>query len=524
MRRIATILLGMMCCWVAQAQQHNQQLEKLNYTYNYLQNNYIEDIDFEPLVTEAIKATLKELDPHTSYLTQQEMKQMLNSINGEFSGIGANVAIHNDTLIITRILPASPSEAAGLKKNDRILSVSDTTLVGLERKRAVEHLRGPRGSIASLVVLRGGKELHIDVTRDDIPTKSVDVAYMLNDSVAYVRVDSFLSRTTTEEFKEAIKPLGDMQAMIIDLRGNSGGLLASAIKLSELFLERGDAIVSTEGRKGITRYQSSQSGKYRDIPLAILVDESTASASEVFAGALQDQDRAVIIGRRTFGKGLIQKLVKFKDETGARITIARYKTPSGRIIQRPYRLGEAEEYNANKERYNHPDSMLRDTLPRYTTLRSKRTVYGGGGITPDIYIAKDSLTAKPFTRAMVKERIAQKVIIEFFDRTSIDEFVTLYPTLSDYVASFTLDDHSRELMKSLVAKRDETLLDDSEGIAESIRVIEAQIAEEVYGEGSYYYIYGRERDNTLKRAINIVSSPSLLTDILGGKEIAEKEI
>ena len=514
----------MMCCWVAQAQQHNQQLEKLNYTYNYLQNNYIEEIDLEPLVTEAIKATLKQLDPHTSYLTRQEMSQMLNSINGEFSGIGANVAIHNDTLIITRILPTSPSEAAGLRKNDRILSVGNTTLVGLERKCAVEHLRGPKGSVASLVILRGGQEQHVDVIRNDIPTKSVDVAYMLNDSVAYIRVDSFLSRTTTEEFKEAVKPLGDMQAMIIDLRGNSGGLLTSAIKLSELFLERGDAIVSTEGRKGTTRYQSSRSGEYRDIPLAILVDESTASASEVFAGALQDQDRAIIIGRRTFGKGLIQKLVKFKDDTGARITIARYKTPSGRIIQRPYRLGETDEYNANRERYNHPDSMLLDSLPRYSTLHSNRTVYGGGGITPDIYIAKDSLAAKPFTRAMVKGHIVQKVIIELFDRIAIDEFIARYPTLSDYTAAFTLDNSSRELMKSLVATKDETLLDDSEGIAESIRVIEAQIAEEVYGVGSYYYIYGRERDNTLKRAIDIISSPSSVADILDSAEIAEKKI
>ena len=518
MRRTALILLGMMCCWVIQAQQHDQQLEKLNYTYNYLKNNYIEDIDLAPLVEEAIKATLSELDPHSSYLTREDMQQMLTSIDGEFSGIGSNVAIHNDTLIITRVLSASPSEAAGLRKNDRILSVNDSTLIGLDRKSAVNLLRGPKGSTATLRLKRQGELINIDVQRGDIPTRSVEVAYMLNDSVAYVRVDSFLSRSTADEFVEAVAPLKDMKAIIVDLRGNSGGLLTAAVRLSELFLKRGDPIVSTEGRKGTSSYQSSKNGRYSDIPMVVLIDEHTASASEIFAGAVQDLDRAVVVGRRSFGKGLIQKLVKFKDDTGAKITIARYKTPSGRIIQRPYRMGATEEYNANKERYTLPDTAALNTLPRFTTVRSQRTVYGGGGITPDVYVAADSLPMNPFTRTLVRGKIAQSVIVELFDRIPIDRFTECYPTLDDYIARFNLDDRSKELMLSLAQSHDSMVLNDDKGIDESIKIIEAQIAEEVYGEGSYYYIYGRTRDRILKQALDIVSSPATLTSILNPRK------
>ena len=341
MRSLLITLCCMVCCWVGFAQQHNQQqLEKLNQAFHYTNNNYVDNIDLEPLVAEAIDAALKELDPHSSYMTRDEFMAMSQGIQGEFSGIGINFITLRDTIIVTRTLEDSPSERAGLKKNDRILSVNNTPLVGIKRSEAVEALRGKKGSTATLSILRNGEIITKDVIRDDIPTNAIDIAFMLEGDIAYIHVDSFLSKSTTEEFCNAISRLNTKpNGIIIDLRGNVGGLLPSAIQFAELFLTRGDLIVTVEGRKNTTTYQASKSGKYADMPIAVLIDEETASASEIVAGTLQDHDRATIIGRRSFGKGLVQRLIKFKDESGMKITIARYKTPSGRVIQRPYTNG-----------------------------------------------------------------------------------------------------------------------------------------------------------------------------------------
>ena len=302
MRRLIAILCCMLCCWVGFAQQHNQQqLEKLNQAFQYINNNYVDDLDLEPLVAEAIDSALKELDPHSSYLSQEEFATMYEGIKGEFSGIGINFITLRDTVIVTRILEDSPSQRAGLKKNDRILSVNDTSLVGIKRSKATELLRGAKGSIATLSILRNGEIITADVKRDDIQNSAIGAAFMLSNNTAYVHVKSFLSKKTTEEFCNAVKNLSAKpNAIIVDLRGNVGGLLPSSIQFSELFLMLGDVIVAVESRKSTTSYQASKNGEYADIPVVVLIDEQTASASEIVAGALQDHDRATIIGRRSF--------------------------------------------------------------------------------------------------------------------------------------------------------------------------------------------------------------------------------
>lgn len=508
MRRLLVTLLCMVCCWVGYAQQHNQlQLEKLNQALQYINNNYVDEIDLEPLVAEAIDAVLKELDPHSSYMTREEFKEMHEGIKGEFSGIGSNIITLRDTVIVTRTVEGSPSERAGLKKNDRILSVNDTSLVGVKHAEAVELLRGVKGSIATLSVMRNGEIITIDVKRDDVPTSAISAAFMLEGDIAYIRVDSFLSKTTTEEFCDAIKSLKSTpKAIIVDLRGNIGGLLTSAIHFSELFLKRGESIVTVESRKSATAYQASKNGEYADTPIVVLIDERTASASEIVAGALQDHDRATIIGRRSFGKGLVQRLVKLKDDSGMKVTIARYKTPSGRIIQRPYTNGERDEYNADKERYQRRDTTeIPDSLT-FTTLKLKRRVYGGGGISPDIYIEADTTHLPKHTQVMLKKKIHQAVIVDYFDRVSTEEFIKLYPTLREFDERFCLDDASIDLLNRLVGAAYPSALNDTEGVVRSLEIVKAQIAEELYERGSYFELYGAKYDVILHKAIEVIQA------------------
>lgn len=520
MRSVVVSLLLMLCCVPLIAQQHNQQqIQKLNYVYNYLRNNYVDDIDLEPLVESAIEATLQELDPHSSYIPREEMLKMLSSMDGEFTGIGISFTTLRDTVIVSRVIPDSPAEYAGLRKNDRIVAIDGKSVVGSDSDTVQSMLRGRRGDNVSLTIARRAEEMfhEVNIKRGDIATPSIVAAFMIDD-IAYIYVNSFLSRNVVAEFKQAAQSLSGAKGMIIDLRDNAGGLLAAAVEFSELFLKRGDIIVSTIGRKKETIYEAMNDGEYCDTPLVVLINENSASASEIVSGALQDHDRAAIIGRRSYGKGLVQRLIKLNDESGFKITIAHYYTPSGRDIQRPYNNGDRDSYFNDMDRYNHPDSIHYDILPKYTTLRNGRIVYGGGGIIPDVYITPGSGHQHTFVPELTAKGLTHELIATYFDSHDISTFRRDYPTLQSFIDGFDFDDEFRDYIINIVCGGDKNLAEDKDSIAVAIDMIKAQIADDIYGHGAYYRLFGHTVDDTFSKAIEIVKDREMMESLLGAKE------
>lgn len=489
MRRALLILLGVMCCWVVDAQQHNRQIDKLNQLYSHLRNNYIDELDLEPLVEEAIRATVSELDPHSSYLTKEDMTAMRSRIRGTFAGVGIRYILHNDTIVVRSTIPHSPAEAADIRPNDRITAVEGRSIIGITTESLATLLRGHANTKVDIDVVRRGEPntLKIRLQRDIIKSSAISSAFRIGDA-GYIAVSHF-SKPVAAEFIAAYNSLGDVKSLIVDLRDNGGGAITAAIDLTGLFLKKGDVILSTEGRNSNATYDNKRDGTLCDIPLIVLINENSASASEIFAGAVQDHDRGVIVGRRSYGKGLVQRVVDFKDGSGLCLTIARYKTPAGRVIQRPYSMGEGEAYRSDTMRYHELDSAALSTLPRYRTLNSGREVYGGGGIMPDIYIGVD--TMHHTTATTLQE--AEHAIVELYDRMPTDKIKECYPTLKEYAEHFGPD---------------------TEISSEALTIAKALIAEELYGAGAYYRLYGYNHDETLRRAVEIITSPRAFEAIL----------
>lgn len=503
----------------AQHRNHGSQpTQKINNFFSYLRENYVDEIDIDSLVDVAIAATLRELDPHSSFISTEQMESMRASIEGEFSGIGITFIFHQDTAIVRKVMADSPAHDADIRKNDRIMSVDGESLIGVSNSRAIELIRGSRGSYATLDIKRSGESepITIRVRRNDITVSSIDAAMMLSPRIGYIRINTF-SLTTPEDFTAAYRSLNDVSTLIIDLRSNTGGSLSAAIRLTEKFLQRGDIIVSTEGRSNHSVYRTSTRGELADLPIIVLINEASASASEIFAGALQDHDRAVIVGRTSFGKGLVQRQVEFNDGSGMRLTIARYLTPSGRIIQRPYNNGDSETYFNDRTRYMHPDSVEHPDSLIFYTLHNHRRVYGGGGITPDIYISHDDEPIEPFTSAMLEHNIDNSVIINIFDRIPINEFLAEYPTLDIFIDNYELDNEAMDYLTTLVGEVREPQRGDRNGHRQSAMIIKARIADDVYGNGAYYKTYNREDDAILQRAFDIASTRGEISRILGSR-------
>lgn len=489
-----------------------QQIQKLNLVYQHIRNHYVDDVSLEPLVDEAIKATLKELDPHSTYLTKEQMTNLRTRIRGEYAGIGIKYIMHHDTIVVRSVTERSPAERAKIKINDRIIAIDGKSIVGLTTDSIATLFRGAKNTNAMLSIARRSesKPLDINISRDIIESSAISSAFRIG-NVGYISSSAF-SKPLAQEFYKAYKKLGGISCLIIDLRDNGGGAITAAIDLTGIFLKKGDVIVSTEGRTNSIVYDKKKDGAILDLPIVVMINENSASASEIFAGAIQDHDRGVVVGRTSFGKGLVQKVIDLKDGSGVCLTTDRYKTPSGRIIQRPYTMGKGEEYQADSMRFVHPDSIAHDPKLMFTTLKRGRKVYGGGGITPDIYTEDKTLEISKKLIELYSKAIFEHTTIEIWDRVLLNNLHKQYPTADDFAANFVVNSDIMELfyMSSDSAESDFTAID----IEFISTMIKATMAEQLYGEWARYYIYCQEYDSTLQRALEIATTPALYNGVL----------
>ena len=400
--------------------------DKINRLLSLIGTQYVDSVSIDSLTERVIPLILDELDPHSTYLSAQDLSRAKESIEGEFDGIGVVFNMATDTVIVLNVVNSGPSAKAGIQAGDRIVTVNDTVVAGIKMPQdsVVKRLRGPRGSQVTLGIQRAGvKDLvPFVVTRDAIPIKSIVAAYMIRPETGYIKFEQF-SMNAHKELAEAIARLKEqgMKKLILDVRGNPGGLLDQAILISREFLPKGKMIVYTQDRDGNREIEYSEgNGKFMDEELVVLIDENSASASEILAGALQDNDRGTIIGRSSFGKGLVQNQIPFPDGSAVRLTVARYYTPTGRSIQKPYSNGREDYYNELLSRYQHDEMFSADSIHfadslKYTT-ESGRVVYGGGGIMPDIFVPVDTTDMTPYFREVAGRSILYKFTLEFSDR------------------------------------------------------------------------------------------------------------
>ena len=414
---------------------------KLNLILHEVQKNYVDTIDMAVMTDAAVTAALAKLDPHSVYLPPVELEESDSELAGNFEGIGITFNVPNDTAIVLSVIPGGPSEKAGLMAGDRILKVDERVIAGVKTPQdsMVRMMKGPAGTKVKISVSREKQMSPFEITRGKIPVHSVDAAFMVSDTVGYIKLTKF-SRTTYKEFVEASSKLMDqgMTSLVFDLRDNTGGYFDQALLLSNEFLQKGDAIVYMEGlHRPRQQYDADGRGKMKDISLTVLIDEGSASSSEIFAGAIQDNERGVIVGRRSFGKGLVQEPINFTDGSGIRLTVARFYTPSGRCIQKPY----DKNYNYDIfERYAHgemtsADSMKVDSTALYYTVKGRR-VYGGGGIIPDTFVPIDTTKASKFFINCNKKAVMMRFASNFFDRnksslSKIDDFARLEKWMND---------------------------------------------------------------------------------------------
>ena len=393
---------------------------KLNLVLESLDKNYVDTIDRQKVTDAAVEAALAALDPHSMYMPPVVLEETEAELQGNFDGIGIQFNVPNDTAIVLEVIPGGPSEKIGLQPGDRILKVDDLNIAGVKypQDSMVRRMKGPAGTKVKITVGRGRDVIPFDITRGKIPMHSVDAAFMVDDTTGYLRLSKF-ARTTYSEVVTRTAALPGMKRMILDLRDNSGGYFDQALLLSDLFLRKGAPIVYIQGlHRPREEYKADGKGMLQDVSLVLLVDEGSASSSEIVAGAVQDNDRGVIVGRRTFGKGLVQEPLYFTDGSGVRITVARYYTPSGRCIQKPYKSSRDYAYDIYN-RYTDgemlsADSIKVDSTQVYETLGG-RTVYGGGGIVPDVFVPIDTTRISTFYQACNRKATPMRFASAWFD-------------------------------------------------------------------------------------------------------------
>jgi carboxyl-terminal processing protease len=497
--------------------------DKIGQVLDLIDRSYVDTVEKNRLVDEVLQDVLQRLDPHSYYISAAELRAAQEPLEGSFEGIGVEFALQRDTIVVITPVEGGPSASAGIRAGDRILAANGVKLAGVNitNEDVMRNLRGPEGSEVDLQIQRTGRSQPMDVkiTRGRIPIHSVAVSLLAEDGTGYIKVIRF-AKNTHEEFMQAARALQEqgMKGLVLDLRGNGGGYLTSAIEMADEFLVNGRMIVFTKGRHSPRRdVTATSNGEFHDLPVAVLIDEGSASASEIIAGAVQDNDRGLIVGRRSFGKGLVQEHVDLPDQSAVRLTTARYYTPSGRSIQRPY--GEGIDYGQDIDnRFEHgemlsADSIRLDTTQRFTTLKG-RTVYGGGGIMPDIFVPADTAEASDYLSEIFFSGTLNQFAFDVADRER-QKLMDRYGTSSDFAQRYSISD---QLMNDLQAYAEKAGIKDrpeqrSRSHGQLSERLKANIARNIWGNTGYYEImlgsddiYGRAREALKNDGLNVIGS------------------
>ena len=480
---------------------------------------YVDTVDVEQLTEDAIFAVMEDLDPHSVYIPADELEMVNSELEGSFSGIGVQFNIQNDTIMVVAVISGGPSEKVGILAGDRVVEVNDTAFVGdaISNEKVMKKLRGPKGTQVKLGIKRHGTPelLHFTVTRGDVPVNSVDIAYMIEPGVGFIRVSKFAA-TTYQEFLNGLASLRSQgaQKFIVDLRENSGGLLDQVVMMVNEFLPRGQMIVYSEG-KAYPRFDSRAdgSGSFIGQPLVVIIDEFSASASEIFAGAIQDNDRGLIVGRRSFGKGLVQQQMDLSDGSAVRLTVARYYTPTGRSIQKPYEQGKGDEYEMDlMNRFMHGEFDSRDSIHLADSLvyhtPAGRTVYGGGGIMPDVFVPRDTTEYTPYFNQVLNHGYTYQFAFQYADKHR--EQLNQYKNWEDMERYLTQGDMLREFV---AYAEDKGVKPDWKEINQSRHLLErhlaAYITRNILGEEGFFPLFYKY-DPTVKRALQEMRTNPLL--------------
>lgn len=527
MKQIITSLLLAALFTTAAAQKPNGDARKLSMALYAISNLYVDTVDNSRLVEDAIVGMLEKLDPHSTYTDPEETKAMTEPLEGNFDGIGIQFHMLTDTLYVIQVIPGGPSEKVGLMAGDRIIMVDDTLVAGVKMRSTdiTNRLRGPKGTKVNVKVMRGKSPelIEFKITRGKVPVASLDAAYMADGETGYIKLGCF-AMTSADEFRDALERLKKqgMKHLILDLQGNGGGFLNIAIDLADEFLDKGKLIVYTVGNKQPREEaKSTAKGGFEEGRLVVLVDESSASASEILSGAVQDWDRGVIVGRRTFGKGLVQKAIPLPDGSMIRLTVSRYYTPTGRSIQKPYVSGKQEDYHHDLiDRYNRGELMSADSIHfpdsmKYSTLVTGRTVYGGGGIMPDVFVPIDTTRYTDYHRRLVASGAVNRIAMTYIDhnRAALNKS---YPKFSRYKKNFTVPE---VLLQELVAlgEKENVAFNETEYNQSKPLItlqLKALIARDLYDMNEYFQIINDDNP-CLREALRIIGNEEVYRKALG---------
>lgn len=492
-------------------------LRKMQIAEMAITNLYVDPVDENKLAEDAIRGMLEKLDPHSSYTSAKETKAMNEPLQGSFEGIGVQFNVVQDTLLIIQPVTNGPSEKVGILAGDRIVMVNDTAIAGVKMSREdiVRRLRGPKGTKVKLGIFRRGipEVLTFIVTRDKIPVKTLDAAYIIKPKTGYIRIGSF-GATTYKEFMDAVTRLktAGMQHLILDLQDNGGGYLQAAVEIANEFLQRNDLIVYTQGRASKRQeFKARGNGKLLSGQVIVLINEFSASAAEIVTGAIQDQDRGMVVGRRSFGKGLVQRPVEFQDGSMMRLTIAHYYTPSGRCIQKPYTKGDSDAYEKELDnRFKHGELYSVDSIHfadslKFHTLRRHRVVYGGGGIMPDVFVPLDTTQFSRFHRQLAAKSIIINANLRYVDNNR-KVLKKTYATFADFnkryeVPQSVIDEILKEAEKQKIKPKDEAEL--KQTLPYLKRQLKALVARDIWDLSEYFQIMNEE-NNIVQKAVGLL--------------------